>query len=60
MAEASIDTGPRRRTLAVGGLLLAPLRSMFGFLGDHTLMLFNAFAYLFRPPFRLRLFLDQM
>lgn len=60
MAEASIDTTPRRRALAVGGLLLAPVRSTFGFLGDHTLMFFQAVAWLFRPPFRLRLFLEQM
>jgi len=60
MAEASIDTTPRRRALAMGGLLLAPVRAIFGFFGDHTLMLFNAIAWLFRPPFRLRLFLEQM
>lgn len=60
MAEASIDTTPRRRALAIGGLLAAPVRSIFGFFGDHTLMLFRAFAWLFRPPFRLRLFLEQM
>jgi len=60
MAEASIDTTPRRRALAIGGLLATPVRSIFGFFGDHTLMLFNAVAWLFRPPFRLRLFLEQM
>jgi phospholipid/cholesterol/gamma-HCH transport system permease protein len=60
MAEASIDTTPRRRTLAIGGLLAAPVRSIFGFFGDHTLMFFQAFAWLFRRPFRLRLFLEQM
>jgi len=60
MAEASIDTTPRRRALAVGALLGAPVRAIFGFFGDHTLMLFQAFAWLFRRPFRLRLFLEQM
>jgi phospholipid/cholesterol/gamma-HCH transport system permease protein len=60
MAEASIDTTPRRRTLAIGGLLAAPVRSIFGFFGDHTLMFFQAFAWLFRRPFRPRLFLEQM
>jgi len=60
MAEASIDTTPRRRALAIGGLLAAPARSIFGFFGDHTLMLFHAFAWLLRRPFRLRLFLEQM
>lgn len=60
MAEASIDTTPRRRALAIGGVLAAPVRSIFGFFGDHTLMLFQAFAWLFRRPFRLRLFLEQM
>src|SRR3569623_377395 len=60
MAEASIDTTPRRRVLAFGGVLAAPVRSIFGFFGDHTLMLFQAFAWLFRRPFRPRLFLEQM
>src|SRR3569623_1236702 len=60
MAEASIDTTPRRRALAMGGLLLAPVRAIFGVFGDLSLMLFNAIAWLFRPPFRLRLFLEQM
>ncbi|HEY4186959.1 MAG TPA: ABC transporter permease [Polyangia bacterium] len=58
--EASIDTGPRRRFIAVGSALTAPVRGLFGFFGDHAMMLFNAFVWLFRPPFRLRLFLDQM
>lgn len=60
MAEASIDTTPRRRALAIGGLLATPVRSIFGFFGDHTLMMGQAFTWLFRPPFRLRLFLEQM
>lgn len=60
MAEASIDSQPPRRFLAFGSALGAPLRAIFGFFGDHTLMLFNALAWLFRPPFRLRLFLEQM
>jgi phospholipid/cholesterol/gamma-HCH transport system permease protein len=60
MAEASIDTTPRRRALAIGGLLGAPVRSIFGFFGDHTLMFIQAFAWLFRRPFRPRLFLEQM
>src|SRR3569833_2610933 len=37
MAEASLDTTPRRRALAIGGLLATPVRSIFGFFGDHTL-----------------------
>lgn len=60
MAEASIDTQPRRKAPALGAILGAPLRSIFGFFGDHTLMLVSAFTWLFRPPFRLRLFLEQM
>src|SRR3569623_1739263 len=60
MAEASIDTTPRRRALAIGGRLATPVRAIFGVFGDHTLMLFNAVAWRFRPPFRLRLFLEQM
>src|SRR3569833_2100567 len=60
MAEASIATTPRRRALAIGGLLATPVRTIFGFFGAHTLMLFNAVAWLFRAPFQLRLFLEQM
>jgi phospholipid/cholesterol/gamma-HCH transport system permease protein len=37
-----------------------PLRSFFGYFGDHSLLLFQSVVWLFRPPFRLRLFLEQM
>lgn len=60
MGEASIDTGPRGRFLAAGNVIGAPVRSIFGFFGDRTLMLISAFVWLFRPPFRLRLFWEQM
>ncbi len=60
MAEASIDTGHPGRFAAVGAALGAPVRSVFGFFGERALMLISAFVWLFRPPFRLRLFWEQM
>ena len=38
----------------------APLRHVLGYFGEHTLMLAGAMRWLFRRPFRLRLFLEQM
>jgi phospholipid/cholesterol/gamma-HCH transport system permease protein len=62
MSDASAEPEHRRAwTLAgVGNLMGAPVRGFFGYFGDHALMLFRAMAWLFRPPFRLRLFLEQM
>ncbi|HEX3693760.1 MAG TPA: ABC transporter permease [Polyangia bacterium] len=39
---------------------MAPLRLIFGYFGEHSMLLYDAVKWLFRPPFRLRLFLDQM
>ena len=39
---------------------LAPVRGFFGYFGDHSLLLFQSFLWLFRRPFRLKLFLEQM
>jgi phospholipid/cholesterol/gamma-HCH transport system permease protein len=50
----------RARLVAVGDFVGAPLKAIFGYLGDHATMLGQALAWLFRPPFRLGLFLDQM
>jgi phospholipid/cholesterol/gamma-HCH transport system permease protein len=38
----------------------APVRLIFGYFGEHSMLLFQAFLWLFRRPFRLRLFLEQM
>jgi phospholipid/cholesterol/gamma-HCH transport system permease protein len=60
MSQASVEPEPRRRFAAIGSALGIPVRGFFGYFGDHAMMLGQAFLWLFRPPFRLRLFLDQM
>jgi phospholipid/cholesterol/gamma-HCH transport system permease protein len=68
MSEASAETGAPEGTGATaptalkGALdsLSAPLRLFFGYFGEHSLLLFQAMLWLFRRPFRLRLFLEQM
>jgi len=60
MSEASADSDSNRRLVPLGRILGVPLRSFFGYFGAHSEMLGQAFAWLARPPFRLRLFLDQM
>jgi phospholipid/cholesterol/gamma-HCH transport system permease protein len=50
----------RERLVALGDWLGAPLKLVFGYLGEHGTMLGQAIAWLFRPPFRLKLFLEQM
>jgi phospholipid/cholesterol/gamma-HCH transport system permease protein len=50
----------RARLTAVGDVLGAPIKVILGYLGDHATMLGKAVAWLFRPPFRLKLFLEQM
>jgi phospholipid/cholesterol/gamma-HCH transport system permease protein len=45
---------------ALADALGAPFKLIFGYLGDHATMLGKALAALFRPPFRLKLFLEQM
>jgi phospholipid/cholesterol/gamma-HCH transport system permease protein len=40
--------------------VLYPLLRTIAIFGEHVLLLFRATAWLFRRPFRLRLFLDQM
>ena len=56
------DTTETRPTIAASLLeaALAPIRSMLTYAGDRTLLLSGAMAGLFRKPFRLRLFLEQM
>jgi phospholipid/cholesterol/gamma-HCH transport system permease protein len=50
----------RPRAEVVLDVLGAPLKIVLGYLGDHATMLGQSIAWLFRPPFRLRLFLEQM
>lgn len=48
------------RLAVIGGLLVAPFKVIFGYLGDHGTLLGQAIAWLFRRPFRLKNFLEQM
>jgi phospholipid/cholesterol/gamma-HCH transport system permease protein len=50
----------RARLTAIGDVIGAPLKMILGYLGDHASMLGQAVAWLFRRPFRLKLFLEQM
>jgi phospholipid/cholesterol/gamma-HCH transport system permease protein len=45
---------------ALGEAAGAPFKVIFGYLGDHATLLSQAVAGLFRTPFRLKLFLEQM
>jgi phospholipid/cholesterol/gamma-HCH transport system permease protein len=45
---------------AIKEAVLAPFRLIFGYFGEHSLLLSRAMTGLFRPPFRGRLFLEQM
>jgi phospholipid/cholesterol/gamma-HCH transport system permease protein len=57
------DAGPpsfRDRLLAVADFVGAPLKASLGWLGDRASMFGQAMLWLFRRPFRLKLFLEQM
>jgi len=63
--SSSADNPPEvssleRRLRALILNLGAPLTLLLGYFGDRAIMLGHALAALFRRPFRLRLFLDQM
>src|SRR4051794_24572303 len=69
MSEASsADTENRAPPVAdwrapLKGMLEAiasPVRLLFGYFGEHALLLFQSLVWLFRRPFRPRLFMDQM
>jgi phospholipid/cholesterol/gamma-HCH transport system permease protein len=69
MSDASADTetapqgaqaDSRAALKNVVETVAAPARVIFGYFGEHSLLLFQAFVWLFRRPFRLRLFLEQM
>src|SRR4051812_20996255 len=66
-ASSSVDGAPdgngeMRPTIAASLIEAAvtPVRSLLTYAGDRTLLLSDAIAGLFRKPFRLRLFLEQM
>jgi phospholipid/cholesterol/gamma-HCH transport system permease protein len=41
-------------------IVTTPVRAIFNYLGEHSILLFQSMVWLFRRPFRLRQFLDQM
>ncbi len=65
-AASSVDPAPdaptRGRAVleALRDAAFAPVRVILNYFGEHSLMLGRAFSGLFRRPFRLRLFLEQM
>jgi phospholipid/cholesterol/gamma-HCH transport system permease protein len=52
--------GRRFHPLRLVGRAFAPLPGAIALFGEHVLLLVRATLWLFRPPFRLRLFFDQM
>jgi len=69
MTQASAETGAapegaqgsgRAALKPILDTAFAPLRLILGYFGEHSLLLFQAMLWLFRRPFRLRLFLEQM
>src|SRR5882757_3820634 len=69
MSDASADSGPAPEGARADGsaalrtfvdTVTAPVRLILGYFGEHAMMLGNAIAWLFRRPFRLKLFLEQM
>jgi phospholipid/cholesterol/gamma-HCH transport system permease protein len=50
----------RYHPLALVGRVFAPLPRAVALFGEHILLLVRAVTWLFRPPFRTRLFMDQM
>jgi phospholipid/cholesterol/gamma-HCH transport system permease protein len=61
--SASVEgapSGARERWRQWLESLAAPLRVIFGYFGEHSMMLADATRWLFRRPFRARLFLEQM
>ena len=68
MSQASVETGGpevaqtggRPALKAVLDTVGAPVRMILGYFGEHSMLLFQAALWLFRRPFRLRLFLEQM
>jgi phospholipid/cholesterol/gamma-HCH transport system permease protein len=59
-APADVPPPLRERLIALGQIVGAPVRIPLAWLGDRATMFGQAMAWLVRPPFRLRLFLEQM
>jgi len=57
---SELPPGGRSHPLAAVGRVFAPLPGAVAAFGDHIILLVQSFLWLLRPPFRLRLFLDQM
>jgi phospholipid/cholesterol/gamma-HCH transport system permease protein len=55
-----LPPGRRFHPLNLVGRVLAPLPGFVTVFGEHVILLFQSGLWLFRRPFRLRLFLDQM
>jgi len=53
-------SGGGGHALAAVGRVFSPLPGAIALFGEHVMLLLRALAWLFRRPFRLRLFLDQM
>jgi phospholipid/cholesterol/gamma-HCH transport system permease protein len=52
------DLGVYLKGIATG--LTLPFRVVLGYFGEHSLLLIQSIVWLFRPPFRTRLFIEQM
>ena len=59
-APAAEPPSARARLLALGEIVGAPLKIPLGWLGERATMFGQSMAWLVRPPFRLKLFLEQM
>jgi len=60
-AENPPEISPvERRMRAVLDYVIAPITVILNYFGDRAIMLGQALAALFRRPWRMRLFLDQM
>ena len=53
-------TGAGGNPMAVVGRVFSPIPGAVAVFGDHIILLVRSVTWLFRRPFRLRLFLDQM
>lgn len=60
MSEASAGEVPQRALASIGRIAGRPVRAFLGYFGDHAVMLGQATTWLFRRPYRPRLFLEQM
>jgi phospholipid/cholesterol/gamma-HCH transport system permease protein len=59
-AKPELAPGNRFHPLAMVGRVFSPLTGAVAIFGDHIILLGRALAWLIRPPFRLRLFFEQM